>query len=87
MFEAILIKALWLVLLVSGIPVVAGAASGLIISIIQAATQIQEQSISYVVKVTTVVATLVIFSPWFAEALSDFFKVSMLQIVALGSMP
>jgi len=87
MFEALLLKALWVVILVSGIPVLAGAISGLTISIIQAATQVQEQSISYLVKVSSVVLTLVVLGPFFANEISSFFQFSIEHLVILGEMP
>ncbi|PZO64017.1 MAG: EscS/YscS/HrcS family type III secretion system export apparatus protein [Pseudoxanthomonas suwonensis] len=51
-------QALWLVLLLSGPPVAATAAVGLVIAFLQAATQLQEQTFAYALKFTTIVITL-----------------------------
>lgn len=51
-------QALWLVLLLSGPPVVATAAVGLVIAFLQAATQLQEQTFAYALKFTTITITL-----------------------------
>lgn len=57
-------KALWFVLKISG-PVLAGALiSGLVISVFQATTQINEQTMTFVPKILTVAGVLVVFGPW-----------------------
>ena len=45
-------------LLLSGPPVAATAAVGLVIAFLQAATQLQEQTFAYALKFTTIVITL-----------------------------
>lgn len=45
---------------------------GLIVSIIQALTSIQEMTLSYVPKMAAVAAVLLILAPWMMEILSDF---------------
>ena len=52
------LQALWLVLLLSAPPVVAAALVGLLIALIQAATQIQEQTFQYVAKFFAIVLTI-----------------------------
>lgn len=51
-------EALWLVLLLSGPPVAAAALIGLIVAFLQAATQLQEQTFPYALKLLAVVITL-----------------------------
>jgi flagellar biosynthesis protein FliQ len=60
----ILREALLLVLLLSAAPVLASMVVGFLISIFQATTQIQEQTLSYVPKLIAVFATLAIIGPW-----------------------
>ncbi len=45
---------------------------GLIVSLIQALTSIQEMTLSYVPKMAAVAAILLILAPWMMEILSDF---------------
>jgi len=60
----ILREALVLVLLLSGPPMLGSLLVGFIISVFQATTQIQEQTLSYVPKLVTVFLTLAIAGPW-----------------------
>ncbi|WP_434115452.1 type III secretion system export apparatus subunit SctS [Paraburkholderia caffeinilytica] len=52
--------------------VIVSAVSGLAISFIQAITSMQDQSISYAVKLVAVVATVLIMGTWGASALLRF---------------
>ena len=49
-----------------------GLVVGLIISILQATTQINEQTIVFVSKILSVMLSLVIFGPWMLTRLTDF---------------
>lgn len=51
-------QALWLVLLLSAPPIVVAAIVGLVIAFIQAATQLQEQTIQYAAKFFAIVLTI-----------------------------
>ena len=57
-------KALQTVLLTSAPMLLAALVIGLIISIFQAATQINEQTMTFVHKIVAVFVTLLIFGPW-----------------------
>ncbi|MGQ9556344.1 MAG: flagellar biosynthesis protein FliQ [Desulfurispora sp.] len=56
--------AFYMVLLISLPPLAAGMLVGLVVSILQAATQIQEQSLSFVPKLVAVFLTLAVLAPW-----------------------
>jgi flagellar biosynthetic protein FliQ len=45
---------------------------GLIISIFQATTQIQEQTLAFVPKIVAVLFSILIFGPWILNTLVDF---------------
>jgi flagellar biosynthetic protein FliQ len=47
---------------------------GLIISVFQAATQINEQTLSFIPKLLAVAATLVIAGPWMLERMLDYMR-------------
>ncbi|MDT7837960.1 type III secretion system export apparatus subunit SctS [Aquabacterium sp. OR-4] len=52
--------ALWLVLLLSAPPILVAAVVGLLIAFVQAATQLQEQTVQYVAKFFAIVVTIFI---------------------------
>ena len=58
-------QALWLVLTLSAPPIIVATIAGLIVAILQAATQVQEQTVPYAVK-------------FFAIVLAIFFTASLL---------
>lgn len=45
---------------------------GLLISIIQAVTQIQEATLSFVPKIIAVLVSLIIFGPWLLNLITEF---------------
>jgi flagellar biosynthetic protein FliQ len=45
---------------------------GLIVSIVQATTQIQETTLSFIPKIVTVALTLIIFGPWMMNLMYEF---------------
>ena len=49
-----------------------GLGVGLIISIFQATTQIQEQTLAFVPKIIAVLLSVLIFGPWILNTLVDF---------------
>ena len=57
-------EGLLLVLLLSAGPMAASMIVGFVVSVFQAATQIQEQTLSYVPKLVAVFLTLAILGPW-----------------------
>lgn len=71
-------EGLLLVLLLSAAPMMASMLVGLVVSILQAATQLQEQTLTYVPKLVSVFLTVAILGPWmltqmvrFTQALFD----------------
>jgi flagellar biosynthetic protein FliQ len=56
---------------------------GLIISIFQAATQINEQTLSFIPKLLAVFATLVIAGPWMLAQLLDYIRALFMSIPQL----
>ena len=65
-------QALWLVLLLSAPPVLAAALVGLVIALIQAAKQIQEQTLVFVPKIIATFVAILIFGPWILGMLVDY---------------
>lgn len=65
-------KALQLTLMLALPMLLAALGTGLIISILQATTQIQEQTISFVPKIVATFAVLVASSSWLIAMISQF---------------
>lgn len=65
-------QTLFLTLILTGPPVIAAMIVGLTISILQATTQIQEQTLTFVPKLFTVVAVLALGGPWMLAQLVSF---------------
>ncbi|MEW6771522.1 MAG: flagellar biosynthesis protein FliQ [Bacillota bacterium] len=65
-------QALFLVLCVAGPALIVSMLVGLVISIIQATTQIQDQMLSFVPKILAVFLTLILFFPLFVRLLTGF---------------
>lgn len=57
---------------------------GLVISVLQAATQIHEQTLSFVPKLIAIAIVLVIFGPWMMETMNDFTVYIFSQMTALN---
>lgn len=69
---------------VSAPPLMAGLAIGLVISLFQALTQIQEMTLTFVPKVIAIFITLLIFLPYMLHTLTDFTRSIMDRAVAGG---
>lgn len=68
----ILREAFMTIMTVAGPVLVIALAVGLVISVIQAATQIQEQTLSFVPKVLAVIGALIIFGNFMLNSLIAF---------------
>jgi flagellar biosynthetic protein FliQ len=77
----VLREGLMLVLLLSAGPMLASMLIGLVVSILQATTQVQEQTLSYVPKLTGVFLTIAILGPWILAQAVRF------TVVLLESIP
>ena len=64
--------AVWTLLKVSAPLLLVSLVVGLLVSILQATTQIQEQTLSFVPKIVAVFLALVFFGPWIMQELQTF---------------
>jgi type III secretion protein S len=71
-FVALTNDALWLVLVLSAPPIIVASVAGLLVAIVQAATQIQEQTLQYTVKFFAIVVTLFVTASLLASSLYRF---------------
>ncbi|MCM3709928.1 flagellar biosynthesis protein FliQ [Sporosarcina luteola] len=69
---AIAERAVWVILLTSGPLLIVALVSGLVVSIFQATTQIQEQTLAFVPKIIAVLVALIFFGPWMLARVTAF---------------
>ncbi len=77
-------QALILILLLSGPPIIISTVLGLIVAIFQAATQIQEQTLSFTVKLFAVVFTIMFLGGWLGSAIFQYTTSIFTAIARLG---
>ena len=87
MFEVYLHQAFVIVVIVSGLPLLASSLCGLGVALLQALTQIQEQSIGYLVRFAAVGVVMVVTFPWLAAEVLTFTREMLGSLAALGRMP
>ncbi len=77
-------QAIETILLVAAPMLLAGLIVGLLVSIFQAATQINEQTMTFIPKIVAVFVTLLIFAPWMIKILLSFTTSMLTQIATVG---
>jgi len=65
-------QALLLILILSGPPILISMALGLFVAVFQAATQIQEQTLSFTVKLVAVIMTLILMGGFLSGQIMQF---------------
>jgi len=65
-------RALMLVLMLSGPPIVVASVVGVAVSLIQALTQIQEQTLSFAIKLIAVVITIFATAGWLGGMIFEY---------------
>lgn len=53
---------------------------GIFVSLFQAVTQINEQTLSFIPKILVIVGALVIFAPWMSDTLTNFTRELIINI-------
>lgn len=77
-------EAMLVTLKVAGPILVASMAVGLVISVLQAATQIHEQTVSFVPKLVAIAAVMVALGPWIMQTMGDFTTYIFSLIASVG---
>lgn len=78
-------QALWVTILISAPLLLSALAVGLLVGMFQAATQINEMTMSFIPKLLVMVAALVIAGPWMLEVIVTYTRQLMEQIPLLIS--
>ena len=81
-----LTQGIFIILIISGLPLILSAACSLALAFLQTITQLQEQSLTYVVKCLVVFATFYFCFGYFYELITNFFNGAFLEIVKLGNL-
>jgi len=73
-------QAIKVALMVSAPMLIGALIMGILVSLFQAVTQINEQTLSFIPKILVIVAALVFFAPWMSDTLTTFTKDLFLNI-------
>jgi flagellar biosynthetic protein FliQ len=75
--------ALFMVMLISAPMLGLGLIVGILVSIFQAITQIQEQTLSFIPKIIAVFVAILVFGPWMLNLMIDYTKDLLMQMPAM----
>ena len=73
-------RALLIILYVSGPMLLLGLVVGLAVSIFQATTQIQEQTLTFIPKILAILGGMVFFGPWMLTTMREFTEALFMNI-------
>ena len=76
--------AFWQIIMTAGPILAVALAIGLFIGLIQAATSIQEMTLSFVPKIFVVLGAMALFAPYSLNALTDYFAFIFEEIATKG---
>lgn len=79
--------ALWVSLQLAGPPLLVVLAIGLIVSLLQALTQIQEATLAFLPKVVAIGGLLMLTGPFMAGVLQAWASRLFDQVIAIGGLP
>lgn len=77
--------ALWNALLIALPPLLAGMVVGLTVSILQTATSIQEQTMTFVPKIVGLILVMILVGPWIIQRLIWFTLELWAKLVEVGA--
>jgi type III secretion protein S len=83
-FLSVLMKAMYLTLWLSLPPIIVASVVGTLFSLVQTLTQIQEQTLSFAVKLIAVMATLALTARWVGGELYNYTLLILTSIPAAG---
>lgn len=77
-------QGMWLVVVMSAPPLIAATIFGVAVSLVQAITQVQDQTLPYVVKLIVVSASLALVGRWFGSELIQMAQYAFILIPDVG---
>ena len=78
----ILREGIWVALKIGGPMLIASMAVGVLVAIFQAATQINEQTLSFIPKLLLIIAFLLLAGSWMLNTMQDFTRMIFTQMIA-----
>lgn len=72
MFTRLANEGLWLILILSLLPLLASLIVGLVVSLFQTLTQIQEQTLTFIPKIFAIILVIMITGGWMMDTLREF---------------
>lgn len=78
----ILREGIWVALKIGGPMLIASMAVGVLVAIFQAATQIHEQTLSFIPKLLLIIAFLLLAGSWMLNTMQDFIRMIFTQMIA-----
>ena len=81
------VEALWLALRVAGLPLAAMLAVGLVVSVLQALTEVQEPTLAFLPKLAAMAVVLLLLGPGMAGTLRGYAAALFDRMVAVGGLP
>mgnify|MGYP001855007888 FL=1 len=78
----ILREGIWVALKIGGPMLIASMAVGVLVAIFQAATQIHEQTLSFIPKLLLIIAFLLLAGSWMLTTVQDFTRMIFTQMIA-----
>lgn len=79
-FMELMQRAIWLLLQLAAPTLLLSLLVGLLISVFQAVTQINEMTLTFIPKIVTVFVALVFFGPWMVTVTLDFMTQLMINL-------
>ncbi|AYW67461.1 flagellar biosynthesis protein FliQ [Pseudomonas aeruginosa] len=81
-------EALWLTAMIVGVLVVPSLLVGLVVAMFQAATQINEQTLSFLPRLMVILLTLIVLGPWLLRQLMEYTQTLIGNIpLLIGNIP
>ncbi len=76
-------ESIWVMLLVAGPPMLVGLVVGVAVSLVQALTQIQEMTLTFVPKILAIFLSIVLFAPFMLSSMNGLMENISSRIVAI----
>ena len=77
-------QGLWLAIVISAPPLLIATIFGVLVSLVQAITQVQDQTLPYVVKMLSVSLTVAVLGRWFGGEIMQLADKAFLLIPTIG---
>ena len=78
-------EAMYIAVLLAAPPLIVGLMVGLVVSLFQAATQINESTLSFIPKLFAIALTLVLIGPWMLAKMLDYMRHMFMSIPTLAN--